>query len=50
MFYFVSQKSNVSGDGTKERPFRTIGEAANLAMPGDTVVIGGGIYREWIRQ
>ncbi len=49
MFYFVSQKSNVSGDGTKERPFRTIGEAANLAMPGDTVVIGGGIYREWVK-
>lgn len=48
MFYYVSQKNTVPGDGTKENPFRTIGQAADVAMPGDTVVIGSGTYREWV--
>lgn len=48
MFYYVSQKNAAPGDGTKENPFRTIGQAADIAMPGDTVIIGGGTYREWV--
>ncbi len=30
------------------KPYRTIGEAAAVAAPGDTVVISGGVYREEI--
>lgn len=48
MFYYVSQKNAAPGDGTKENPFRTIGQAADVAMPGDTVIIGSGTYREWV--
>src|SRR4051794_17264906 len=35
-------------DGSEENPFRTIGRAAGLARPGDTVVVHGGEYREWV--
>ena len=48
MFYYVSQKNAGPGNGSKENPFHTIGQAADVAMPGDTVVIGGGTYREWV--
>ena len=34
-------------DGSKDRPFRTINHAAQLAQPGDVVLIHGGTYREW---
>ena len=39
---------NNSGDGTKENPFGTISEAAAIAMPGDTVHVAPGIYREYV--
>lgn len=48
MIYYVSQKNTVPGDGTKENPFRTIGQAAQIAKAGDTVIIGEGVYREWV--
>ena len=48
MFYYVSQKNAGPGNGSKENPFHTIGQAADVAMPGDTVVISGGTYREWV--
>ena len=48
MIYYVSQKSESYGSGTKECPFRTIGEAAKAAEAGDTVMIDDGIYREWV--
>jgi hypothetical protein len=35
-----------SGPGTRERPFRTIGKAAEVLQPGERVVIAEGIYRE----
>ena len=38
-----------SGDGTAVHPFKTIQEAANLASAGDTVFVGPGIYREWVK-
>ena len=38
-----------SGDGTVNHPFKTISEAAQLAKAGDTVFVGPGIYREWVR-
>lgn len=47
MIYYVSQTNDVSGNGTKENPFCTIGQAAEIAVHGDTVIIGDGTYREW---
>ena len=38
-----------AGPGTKERPFRTIGKAAQVLCPGERVVVAGGVYREWVR-
>ena len=38
-----------SGDGTVGHPFKTIQEAANVAVSGDTVFVGPGIYREWVK-
>ena len=35
-------------DGSAEAPFRTIGRAAQAAMPGDTVAVHEGVYREWV--
>lgn len=48
MIYYVSQKNVGFGDGTKENPFSSIGQAAKIAKSGDTVIIGDGIYREWV--
>ena len=39
---------NDSGDGSKEKPFGTISEAAAIAMPGDTVHVAPGVYREYV--
>ena len=36
-------------DGSRERPLRTIQEAARRAQPGTQVLIHGGVYREWVR-
>lgn len=49
MIYYVSQNNRYPGSGTAEDPFRTIGQAAEIAAPGDTVLIGAGVYREWVR-
>ncbi len=46
MIYYVDCNVKSSGDGSKERPFRKIGEAAALAQPGDEVLVLPGIYRE----
>lgn len=48
MHYYVSQKNTSAGSGTQSDPFQTIGQAARIAMPGDTVIIGDGVYREWV--
>ena len=46
MIYYVDANAKRTGDGSKEKPFKKIGEAAALAMPGDEVVVRPGIYRE----
>jgi alpha-N-arabinofuranosidase len=46
--YHVSVDGNDANAGTKTSPLRTISAAANLAMPGDTVLVHAGIYREQI--
>ena len=36
-------------DGSEDHPRRTIGKAAALAQPGDTVLVHVGAYREWVK-
>ena len=48
MIYYVNVNMDFDGDGTKERPFRRIGQAAALAQPGDEVLVYPGIYREYV--
>ena len=47
--YYVSNRhihANDNGAGTREEPFLTINHAAQIAMPGDTVIVAKGVYRE----
>ncbi len=46
MEYFVSSSACSGGNGTPERPFRTISAAAETAMPGDIITVMPGTYRE----
>ena len=46
--YYVDQNAAAGGDGSKERPFKRIQEAADIAMPGDEVIVLPGIYREYV--
>jgi Right handed beta helix region/Protein of unknown function (DUF1565) len=48
VFHVAMNGSDVS-DGSQSRPLRTINRAAQLARPGDTVVVREGEYREWVR-
>lgn len=34
------------GDGSRDTPLRTIQQAADIARPGDVVIVHGGVYRE----
>ena len=45
-----NQAPNASddNDGTEATPFETINRAAQLALPGDTVLVSKGIYREHV--
>lgn len=50
--YYVSQGSPAASDendGSSRAPWRTIGRAAGTLMPGDRVIVGRGVYREWVR-
>ncbi len=46
MKYYVDVEATQGGDGSKEKPFRKIQEAADRALPGDEVIVAPGIYRE----
>lgn len=49
--YYVAQnnpQASDQNDGTKQKPFKTIGRAAELLQPGQQVVIYKGTYRETI--
>ncbi|MCA1810352.1 MAG: DUF1565 domain-containing protein, partial [Kiritimatiellia bacterium] len=48
MEYHVAITGNDDHDGSRERPFRTIMAAARKAVPGDTVTVHAGVYREWV--
>ena len=45
----VATTGSDRADGSAERPLRTINHAAQLARPGDTVIVHAGVYREWVR-
>ena len=49
MQIYVSGNVLRSGDGSIGHPFKTIQEAANVAVAGDIVFVAPGIYREWVR-
>ena len=48
MKYYVDAKVGQTGDGSQGKPFKTIGEAAALAVAGDEVIVAPGLYREWV--
>ncbi len=48
MVYYVNAAATAPGMGSEAQPFRTIGEAARLARPGDEVLVAPGIYRECV--
>ena len=47
--YHIAPTGSNSGPGSEAEPFQTIGKAAQIAMPGDTVVVHEGEYREWVK-
>lgn len=44
--YYVATNGSNSNIGTISNPFKTIQHAVNLAQPGDTIVVRGGVYVE----
>lgn len=44
----VATTGSDRADGSVDAPFRTITRAAQAAMPGDTVAVHHGVYREWV--
>ena len=48
MTIYVNAAADFGGNGSKERPFRQINEAAKLARPGDEVLVAPGVYREYV--
>ena len=44
--YYVSTAGRDTYPGTLAHPWRTVQKAANKLLPGDTVLVRGGIYRE----
>jgi len=49
MIYHVSIHGNDEWAGTEQAPFRTINQAASVAVAGDTVLVHEGTYREWVK-
>lgn len=48
MIYYVDINAAHGGNGSKETPFKSINEAAKIALPGDEVVVAPGVYREYV--
>ena len=48
MIYYVAADVKRPGDGSKERPFKTISAAAELAAAGDEILVSPGVYREYV--
>jgi len=48
MRYYVDVNAERDGNGSAERPFKRISDAAKLALPGDEVLVAPGVYREYV--
>ncbi len=48
MIFYVDANAKRSGQGTKENPFKRINDAAQVAKPGDEVIVAPGVYREYV--
>jgi hypothetical protein len=48
MEYHVSPVGCDQNPGTQITPFKTISRAAAIALPGDTITVHEGVYREWV--
>ena len=46
--YHVSKTGNDSDQGSASKPKLTISGASKYAMPGDTITVHAGTYREWV--
>lgn len=48
MKIYVDAKAGRDGNGSSEMPFRHINDAAQIARPGDEVLVAPGVYREYV--
>ena len=48
MTIYVNCAAPLEGNGTKERPFKRINDAAQIAQPGDEILVAPGVYREYV--
>ena len=48
MIYYVNANAPKEGNGLNETPFRSINDAAKIALPGDEIIVAPGIYREYV--
>lgn len=48
VWHVDANKGSVKNAGTAEAPVKTISTAASHALAGDTILIKGGTYREWV--
>ena len=46
MIYYVDAKAERNGNGSCQRPFKHIDDAARIAVAGDEILVAPGIYRE----
>ena len=44
----VSVNGSDTNDGTASKPYKTISQAAKVAMPGDVITVHAGVYREQV--
>ena len=48
MIISVNAKASAEGNGSAENPFKTIQQAALIALAGDEVLVAPGIYHEYV--